>query len=112
MEISNDLRTQRDRQWDAALDADLDLGAAEALGSAARFGETTMVAIYPTVASAYYAIRPADISGAETEGGAATYTLLTGTPFYALNLGTQVPPQGTPIICHAVGKRWCFRYDG
>jgi hypothetical protein len=55
---------------------------------------------------------PVEINGSETEGAAATYVQETSTVFYALNVGTAVPPAGTTIVCHAVGGRWAFRYDG
>jgi hypothetical protein len=53
-----------------------------------------------------------DIDGAETEGGAVSYVQTSSNVFYALNLGSQVPPDGTTLVAHAVGGRWCFRYDG
>ena len=111
MEISNDLRTQRDRQADAALDADLALGAAEALGSAAQLGMTISTQGYPTSASAYYVLNPVDLGGAEVEGQAVEAVTIPGG-FFAANLGTAIPPAGTIVVCHAVGKRWVFRYDG
>src|SRR5262249_42100772 len=60
----------------------------------------------------FCAVVPCDIDGGESEGAAATYVPRTGSVAYALNLGTQVPSNGTTVVCHAVGGRWCFRYDG
>ena len=46
---------------------------------------------YPTSATAFYARNPELLSGAETEGAAATFTTDTATVVYALNLGTAIP---------------------
>jgi len=108
----NDLRVIRERQWSGHEALDSSLGGVEARGSSAMLAQTTVVGTYPTTASAFYAVVPCDIDGGEGEGAAATYVPRTGSVAYALNLGTQVPPNGTAVICHAVGGRWCFRYDG
>jgi hypothetical protein len=108
----NDLRTMRQRHEDAAADLDGGDAGGDELGSAAGFGVTTTLGTYPTSASSYFAIQPNDVSGAETEGTAAVYTPLTGPPVIALNTGSAVPPQGTPVVWHAVGGRRVFRYDG
>ena len=45
--------------------------------------------------------------------GISAATIATdGNTFFALNLGTAIPPQGTPIVATFVGNRWVFRYDG
>jgi hypothetical protein len=72
--------------------------------------QTTAVKNYPTTATAFYAVVPCDIDGGENEGSAATYVPRTSSVAYAFNLGTQIPPSGTMVVCHAVGGRWCFRY--
>jgi hypothetical protein len=108
----NDFRILRDRQsagWEAL---DVGLGGAESRGSSAMLAQTTTVQTYPTSASAFYAVVPCDIDGGESEGTSATYIPRTGSVAYALNLGSQIPASGTTIVCHAVGGRWCFRYDG
>jgi hypothetical protein len=107
----NDLRIIRDRQRAGQEALDSSLAGVESRGSAAMLGQTTTVKAYPTTAAAFYAVLPCDIDGAETEGAAATYVPQSGAVAYALNLGTQIPPSGTTIVCHAVGGRWCFRYD-
>ena len=62
--------------------------------------------------------RPAMIAGVTMEAmginvmATTIFYLAAGSVAYALNLGTQVPPSGTTVVCHAVGGRWCFRYDG
>ncbi|MGP0063517.1 MAG: hypothetical protein ACLQGP_07965 [Isosphaeraceae bacterium] len=81
-------------------------------GSAAVLAQTSTVSTYPASASAFFACLPIDIDGSETEGASATYVQESSTVFYAWNAGTQVPPVGTAIVCHAVGGRWVFRYDG
>src|SRR5262249_43968240 len=58
------------------------------------------------------AILVKSINGPETEGSAASYVPASSTPSYAWNAGTGIPPLGTPLVCHAVGGRWVFRYDG
>jgi hypothetical protein len=108
----NDLRILRDRQWAGWEALDTGLGGAEARGSSAMLAQTTTVETYPMTAAAFYAVVPCDIDGGESEGASATYVPRTGSVAYALNLGTQIPPSGTTVVCHAVGGRWCFRYDG
>lgn len=73
---------------------------------------TTVVATYPTGASSFYAVNPVFMDGAETEGSTAAFHEDVTRTFYALNLGTVVPPQGTIVIGHSVGGRFVFRYDG
>jgi hypothetical protein len=81
-------------------------------GSAALCVITTTVATYPTTAATFYGCNPEVITGTETEGGAATFTADTATVIYALNVGSAIPPSGTKLVCHAVGGRWIFRFDG
>jgi hypothetical protein len=80
-------------------------------GAAAVLAQTTTVDTYPTTASAFYACKPVDIDGDESEGASATYTTETMNVFYAWNAGTTVPGERTTVICHAVGGRWVFRFD-
>jgi hypothetical protein len=108
----NDLRILRDRQWAGREALDTGLGGSEARASSAMLAQTTTVKTYPTTAAAFYAVVPCDIDGGESEGASATYVPRTGSVAYALNLGTQIPVSGTMLVCHAVGGRWCFRYDG
>jgi hypothetical protein len=106
----NDLRVLRDRQLAGRETFDSSLGGDRFPGSSAMLAQTTTVATYPTTAAAFYAVVPCGIDGAESEGSAATYVPRTGSVAYAFNLGTEVPPSGTMVVCHAVGGRWCFRY--
>jgi hypothetical protein len=73
---------------------------------------TTTVATYPTSASTFYAGNPTTVSGTETEGGAASYSVDTSNIILALNLGTQIPASGTRVIATSTSGRWTFRYDG
>jgi hypothetical protein len=73
---------------------------------------TTTITTYPTSASAFYAGNPTQVSGTETEGGAASYAPDIANIVLALNLGTQIPAAGTRVIATAAGGRWTFRYDG
>ena len=106
----NDLRVLRDRQSVGQEGLDSSLGGDHFPGSSAMLAQTTTVNAYPTSASAFYAVTPCDIDGGESEGSAATYVPRTSSVTYAFNLGTQIPPSGTMVVCHAVGGRWCFRY--
>lgn len=81
-------------------------------GSPAQLLTTVEITAYPTEAGAFYAGNPTYVNGAETEGGIASYSPDPSQVIYAYNLGTQVPPQGTRVVAHAVGGRWVFRYDG
>ena len=109
--MSNDARILRERQRaqqalaDSANDQDFDCAAGYLL-------TTTTVTSYPTSAGAFYASNPTEINGAETEGGAASYVADTAIVVMTLNVGTQVPPNGTRVVAHGVGGRLVFRYDG
>jgi hypothetical protein len=107
----NDLRVIRDRPKAEEKTIDRTQGLAP-VGDAAILAQTTTVSTYPTTASAFYACVPADLDGDESEGTTATFVRENSTVFYAWNAGTQVPPASTAIVCHAVGGRWVFRYDG
>ena len=69
---------------------------------------------YPSTSSAVFFLgTPQQITGAEIEGAAGTATSATpSASFYALNLGTEIPPVGTQVITTFVDSRWVFRYDG
>ena len=108
----NDLRILRDRQAAAENALDRQAAAGDQFGSAAMCAITTTVTTYPTSATAFYACNPELLSGAETEGAAATFTTDTATVVYALNLGTAIPAPSTKIVIHSAGGRWTFRYDG
>ena len=71
---------------------------------------TTTIRTYPTTAQAYYACQPLILLGTEVEGGAGIVSVRNGT-FFALNLGSTIPPTGTQILTTFVGNRWVFRYD-
>ena len=73
---------------------------------------TTTIASYPTSAGAFYACNPQQVTGTVAEGASPTYLTDTSTIVYALNVGTQIPPDGTELVIHSVGGRWVFRYDG
>jgi hypothetical protein len=107
----NDLRVMRERQLDmsAALDATGDL---DTYAQPALVIQTTTVSTYPAAAAEYYACNPVQLSGPETEGATPTFTVDTSTTLFALNLGTQIPPNGTYLVIHGGSGRWSFRYDG
>ena len=109
----NDLRVLRDRQRAGQEALDSSLGEFEARGSSAMLAQTTTVKTYPTTAAAFYAVRALRHRRGRDRGRRGDLCpRRVGSVAYALNLGTQVPPSGTTVVCHAVGGRWCFRYDG
>jgi hypothetical protein len=73
---------------------------------------TTTDGSYPTgSAQVLFAMLPQELDAADTEGATSSASSDPDQKFYALNLGTSIPPQGTQVVCHAVGGRWTFRYD-
>lgn len=72
---------------------------------------TVTAETYPTNANAFYAVKAVDVDGTEQEGETATVTT-SGGVFFAYNLGSHVPDEGTYVIAHEAGGRWVFRYDG
>ena len=107
----SETRILRERQA-ATRDAALRLAPFAEEGAMAMLAQTTVVANYPTAPGVFYACVPVTLDGQETEGASAAFHADQTRTFYALNLGTQVPPRGTLIIAHACGGRWTFRYDG
>jgi hypothetical protein len=107
----NDLRILRDRQTAASDLLDRSTGESQ-YGSAAMCVITTTVTSYPTAAAEFYACNPELLTGSEAEGASPTFTADTATVIYALNVGSAVPPNGTKLVVHSAGGRWCFRYDG
>ena len=82
-------------------------------GAPAMCVRTAVKYTYPSTASSFYWCVPQTVLGTEVEGGAATLTAASsGIGVYALNLGTLVPPQGTPLVVTRVAYRWVFRFDG
>ena len=81
-----------------------------AFGSPSLVAQTKAIAAYPTTAQRFYACVPQTVLGPEVEGGPA----LAATPatFFALNLGSAVPPLGTTVVATFVDSRWVFRFDG
>lgn len=84
---------------------------ASPVGSPSLIGQTKTVQAYPAAAQSFYACVPQTVLGKEKEGGTGILTPGTAT-FFALNLGTAVPPVGTSILATFVESRWVFRYDG
>ena len=84
---------------------------APTIGAPCLVARTKVLQSYPNLAAAFYGCETQTVTGTEVEGGAATIAT-DGNTFFALNLGTAIPPQGTPIVATFVGNRWVFRYDG
>ena len=80
------------------------------LASPSVLAKTTTLSVYPTTASSYFACLPQSLYGTEQEG-APGVVLSSSSTFFALNLGTTVPPRGTLILATFTGNRWVFRYD-
>jgi hypothetical protein len=80
------------------------------LGLITLLASTTTLSRYPTSANCYFACQPLTLLGAEVEGGAGL-TSATSAPFFALNIGSTVPPNGTQVVATRVDNRWVFRYD-
>lgn len=96
-EALNDETTQRDRL--------------PSYGSPSLVAQTKTIRTYPSAAQQFYACVPQTVLGKEVEGGPGTLTPDSAS-FFALNLGTAIPPVGTTILATFVDSRWVFRYDG
>ncbi len=111
------MRSQQDeakrlRIRDAALEDGIGRGGrAPAFGMPCLVARTKALAGYPTAAARFYACAPITVLGPEVEGGPAAITLGPST-FFALNLGSAVPPVGTDVLATFVDSRWVFRHDG
>ena len=103
---------KRLRQRDEAVFDDLSRrDRAPSFGSPSLVAQTTTLNAYPKSAQRFYACVPQTLLGAEVEGGPGSFTQEPAT-FFALNLGTAIPPAGTNILATFVESRWVFRYDG
>jgi hypothetical protein len=81
-----------------------------AFGSPSILAQTATINTYPSTAQSYFACLPLTLLGTEKEGAAGVLTPGSAT-FFALNLGSTVPPAGTQVLTTFVGSRWVFRYD-
>jgi hypothetical protein len=87
------------------------MGRDPSLGMPCLVASTKKLSSYPTSAQSFFACSPLTVLGLEVEGGTGTLTLGSST-FFALNLGSAVPPMGANIVVTFVDNRWVFRYDG
>jgi hypothetical protein len=81
------------------------------LGMPCLVAQTKKLTSYPTSSQQFFACSPLSVMGLEVEGGIGTLTVGNST-FFALNLGSAVPPIGTSVVATFVDNRWVFRYDG
>lgn len=81
-------------------------------GSVCEVVQTVKVGTYPAEPAAFFAVQPLGVDGLEKEGEAASFTPDADRTFYAANLGSAVPPEGTKVIVTSVSGRWTFRFDG
>lgn len=103
---------RRLRSTDIEFAGDLNrLVGAPAIVTPAIVCKTVAVGTYPTVAGRYYAVRPISLFGDEVEG--ATPAVADSGPghFFAVHLGTNVPPVGTRVFVVATPEgRRAFRH--
>ena len=79
-------------------------------GTPSLLALTKVVKTYPTTSQCFFACQPLALLGQEVEGATGSVSPSPVT-FFALNLGTTVPPVGTQILVTFVSSRWVFRYD-
>ena len=82
-----------------------------ASSSQSLLAQTIKLKSYPSTPQQFYACQPVSILGTESEGNTATLVPISST-FFALNLGSSVPPISTMMIVSFVSNRWVFRFDG
>ena len=80
-------------------------------GSPSLVVQTRTLQTYPTSPQQFYACVGQTVLGVEVEGGPGSFTPGPAS-FFALNLGTSIPPVGTYVLATFVESRWVFRYDG
>ena len=109
--MTDEARTLRRRYDDlvARIDQRLPLNNT---GSSSLLVKTATKTSYPTSAPSFYYCQVQTVTGAEVEGGTGTLSADSGSFVYALNLGSAIPPVGTPLIVTFEPYRWTFRYDG
>lgn len=96
---------------DDALANDLKRGVVDPfVGSPALLATTTTIQTYPTAVQSFFACQPVTVLGTEAEGSPGVVSPGTST-FFALNIGSAIPPSGTQVVVCFVGSRWVFRYD-
>lgn len=79
------------------------------LGAVTVVGQTGTSGSYPVTARSVYRIELQRIIVTEKEGQPITYQAL-GRHVYAANLGTSVPPLGTPVEATLIGGKYVFTY--
>ncbi|WP_435011227.1 hypothetical protein P12x_002528 [Tundrisphaera lichenicola] len=80
-------------------------------GAPCLLAQTKKIATYPTAAGSFFACSPLTLMGLEVEGGPGSISVGPST-FFALNLGSAVPPVGANVLATFVDSRWVFRFDG
>jgi len=80
-------------------------------GSPSLVVQTRTLNTYPTSAQRFYACVAQTVLGVEIEGGPGSFAP-GPAGFFALNLGTSVPPEGTYVLATFIESRWVFRHDG
>lgn len=104
------MRLYRERQADQ-IDEIPQLPDSSCMGSTSLVVVTTTDGSYPVVAGTWYTVQVTELSGDEKEGGTVSATTPSGTAFYALNLGTAIPPIGTKLVITQLDGIWTFTYN-
>ena len=73
--------------------------------------QTAISETYPTTANTVYYLAGMSIDADDQEGSDVTLAG-DGNEYFAVNLGTRIPPPGTNVLISSVGGRWVFRWDG
>jgi hypothetical protein len=81
-------------------------------GGFSFLGTTFALETYPTEPNKFFAVHPTDLSGTQEEGDEPTFSAHEDQVCFAYNKGTDVPPEGTRILCHGAGGRYVMDYNG
>ncbi|WP_435005153.1 hypothetical protein P12x_003047 [Tundrisphaera lichenicola] len=104
----DDARRLRERQARAEREASSPRGDAGG-GAPCLVGQ--VLSPVGTDPGAVFKLQAQDLTGDESEGSPGVLDD-AGFHFFAINLGSAVPPIGTDVLCTFVSYRWVFRYDG
>jgi len=75
-------------------------------------GATTTAGSYPMTCAAVYVVIPQLIDATDAEGAVPSFDDDGSGTVPAINVGNQVPPQGTLVLVHGAGGRWTFAFNG
>jgi hypothetical protein len=110
MTVFDEVKRLRQRDSEV-INASTRLLSGRSSGAPCLISRTTTLSNYPSAAASYYACNAVAVLGPEVEGGPGIISSDSGT-FFALNIGSTIPPVGTQVLVTFIGNRWVFRYDG